>query len=232
MSLSQDEIWLRAAAPFAAYRWLQAGVYRATSPVMTPSAAWGLILNLAAIDTRGDVVAGSTQVRADVPKLQIAIGELRRPTKATLYQQLHSYPVGNSGKDLAERTHGAKFWIAPAKRELLHQCDWILGVRGDRETITRVRRGIAGELQSERYGIPFAGDNQHFFDRLEEVPLPLSAHWFAPVLEGATSKRSARLTVGIDRRESHQTTNVLYAPSESATDAPRDDVWTWVPSAP
>ncbi|HWN68765.1 MAG TPA: CRISPR-associated protein Cas5, partial [Haliangium sp.] len=47
-----NTLWLRLRAPFAAYRWLQAGVYRATSPIIPPSAAWGLLLNLAHIETR------------------------------------------------------------------------------------------------------------------------------------------------------------------------------------
>ena len=45
-------LWLRVQAPFAAFRWLQAGVHRATSPVIPPSTAWGLLLNLAHVETR------------------------------------------------------------------------------------------------------------------------------------------------------------------------------------
>ena len=65
---------LRLDAPFSAWRWLQAGVYRGTFPVIPPSAAWGLVLNLAGIDTRGSLAEVVTPIRADAPTLEIAVG--------------------------------------------------------------------------------------------------------------------------------------------------------------
>ena len=50
-------------APFAAFRWLQAGVYRGTFPVIPPSAGWGLALNLAGIETRGALDEVVTPIR-------------------------------------------------------------------------------------------------------------------------------------------------------------------------
>ncbi|MCX5962055.1 MAG: CRISPR-associated protein Cas5 [Cyanobacteria bacterium] len=135
-------LWLRIRAPFAAFRGFQAGVYRSTSPIMPPSAAFGLVLNLAGIEMRDSKPGVMTLIRQDLPCLKLAIG---RPYQelangdmipetdsevCTLYQQLHSYPVGNSGKELKERTHGAKFWITPVRRELLVGFDMILGVQG------------------------------------------------------------------------------------------------------
>ena len=50
--MSPRTLFLLLDAPFSAFRWMQAGVYRGTFPVMPPSAAWGLALNLAGLETR------------------------------------------------------------------------------------------------------------------------------------------------------------------------------------
>lgn len=221
--------WVRVRAPFAAFRWLQAGVYRATSPVITPSAAWGLLLNLAAIETRGPLDTPVTQVRAEAPPLAVAIGAISAASVATVYQQLHSYPVGNSGKELQARTHGAKYWIAPAKREVLVDLDCVIGARGDAALLDRIRSGLRGELQSDRYGLPFAGDNNFFFHELREVASPPEARWYVPV--GSASgpvQGSTRLTVSIDRGDSSRTVARVFAPGE-ATAEPPEGAWTWVP---
>jgi CRISPR-associated protein Cas5t len=67
-------IFLRLDAPVAAWRWLQAGVYRGTFPVIPPSAAWGLVLNLAGIESRGGLSEVVTSIRDDAPVLDIAVG--------------------------------------------------------------------------------------------------------------------------------------------------------------
>jgi CRISPR-associated protein Cas5t len=123
-----ERFWLHAQAPFAAYRGMQAGVYRTTAPILPPSAALGLVLNLAGVETRDPTPDVTTQVRADVPCFRIAVGARSPASVGTLYQQLHSYPVGSSGKDLKERGHGAKYWIAPVRRELLVGLDVVIGV--------------------------------------------------------------------------------------------------------
>src|SRR5688572_22411460 len=95
-----ETLWLHLKAPFAAFRWMQAGVWRATSPVIPPSAAWGLVLNLAGVDTRLPGEGVTTLVRPDAPTLGIAVGAVNFASKSSLYQQLHTYPVGNSGAEL------------------------------------------------------------------------------------------------------------------------------------
>ena len=108
--------------------------------------------------------------------LCIAVGACRESSPAVLYQQLHSYPVGNSGKELARRTHGAKHWIAPVRRELLIDFDCVLGVRADdAQLLERVALGLAGQLGARRYGLPFAGDNNLLFSRIDILPAPVPA---------------------------------------------------------
>src|SRR5437660_11474802 len=114
-----NPLWLRVRAPFAAFRGFQAGVYRATSPVMPPSTAFGLVLNLAGIEMRKLTPGPITLIRDDVPKLRIAIGVASSAERGSLYQQLHSYPGGNSGKELAAKPNGAKNWCATDRRGVL-----------------------------------------------------------------------------------------------------------------
>ncbi len=226
-------LWLRVRAPFAAFRWMQAGVYRATSPVIPPSAAWGLVLNLAHVETRASGEHATTPIRADAPPLNLAIGAVGDATVSTLYQQLHSYPVGASGKDLKERTHGAKYWIAPARRELLVGFDAIIGVQSDDpELLERVPKGLRGELDERRYGLPFAGDNNLLLDRIDVLDEPPPTRWYERLAaDSAPRAGSCRLTVAIDRRDSANTQMVLFAPTEPQTEPPAD-AWTWVPREP
>jgi len=229
-------LWLRVRAPFAAFRWMQAGVYRATSPVIPPSAAWGLVLNLAHVETRAASDGVTTGIRSDAPPLRLAIGAVRSAEVGTLYQQLHSYPVGASGRELQPRAKGAKFWIAPVRREFLVGFDALIGVDSGDEGLSeglleRIGQGLRGELGEPRYGLPFAGDNNLLIDRIDLLDKPLPAEWYAPMApDAAPTPGSCRLTVAIDRRESAHTVSPLFAPVYA--DAPPESAWTWVPRAP
>lgn len=221
--------WLRIRAPFAAFRWLQAGVYRASSPTIPPSAAWGLVMNLAGIETRDSAPALVTRRRSDAPRVQVAIGEVAPSELNTLYQQLHGYPVGSSGADLEKRAHGSKYWIAPVRREILCGVDVCVGVR-DHETalLDRVRQGLAGELP--RYGLPFLGDNNLLIDRIEVLEQPHPARWFRRVDDQTRSaSNTARLTVDIDRQDSSRTKALLFQRSSNIGVQVPEDAWTWVP---
>jgi CRISPR-associated protein Cas5t len=229
-------LWLLMRAPFAAFRGFQAGVYRATSPVMPPSAAFGLVLNLAGIEMRAPVSGLTTLIRDDVPKLRIAVGIVSPAERGSLYQQLHSYPVGNSGKELlAARTHGAKYWIVPVRRELLIGFDAIIGVQSEEDGLfDRVRRGLSGELDEPRYGLPFAGDNNFLFDRIDVVDEPSTpTFWYTRIQPNDPPRKgSCRLTVGINRADNSKTSSFLYAPLEEALSSPPDTAWTWTPHPP
>lgn len=206
-------LFLRLDAPFAAFRWLQAGVYRGTFPVMPPSAAWGFALNLAGIETRGSLDEVVTAIRSDAPHLDVAVGIVEAGQRSTLYQQLHGYPVGSSGKELQARARGQKYWIVPVKRELLVGTRWVVGVRGAPTVIDRIPQGLAGTLDEERYGLPFAGDNQFLFSRIDVVDVVDDACWFVPVRSGETPKESTRLTTLIDRADASRTKAPLFAPT-------------------
>jgi CRISPR-associated protein Cas5t len=231
-----ETLWLRIQAPFAAFRAFQAGVYRSTAPIMPPSTAFGLVLNLAGIEMREKTDQPITQIRKDLPCLELAIGSVANSVSeiSTLYQQLHSYPVGNSGKDdLKPRTKGAKFWITPVRRELLVGLDMVLGVRGDKEVIAKAIQGLKGEFNPTRYGLPFAGDNNFLFDRIEPIQEIPPTHWYVK-MKGASAPMagSCYLTVGIDRSDNSKTSKFLYAPLEDPSIDPPATAWTWTPRQP
>jgi CRISPR-associated protein Cas5t len=108
-----NTFWLRVRAPFAAFRSFQAGVYRSTSPVMPPSTAYGLVLNIAGIEMRAASNGIATLIRPDALRLRLAIGLVKMAEKNSLYQQLHSYRVGTDEKTktMAALTKGAKYQI-------------------------------------------------------------------------------------------------------------------------
>lgn len=205
-------IVLRLDAPFSAWRWLQAGVYRGTFPVIPPSAAWGLVLNLAAIETRGSLGEVVTPIRNDAPALDIAVGVQRSGERSTLYQQLHSYPVGTSGAELKTRTFGNKYWIAPVRREVLVGMIALVAARGSRAIIDRVALGLTGALPEPRYGLPFAGDNQFLFSSIAIVSTDEVARWYEPVRGDEPVRETTRLTTNIDRGDASRTEAPLFAP--------------------
>jgi CRISPR-associated protein Cas5t len=210
-------LFLRLDAPFAAWRWLQAGVYRATFPVIPHSAAWGLVLNLAGIETRGDVSNVVTPIRLDAPALDVAVGLECRGGRTTLYQQLHGYPVGaEAGKQFKARAYGRKYQIAPVRRELLVGQVAVIGIRGDCDVVDRIPPGLAGSLDTPRYGLPFAGDNQLLFSSIDVVSETTAARWYVPVTARARVKESTRLTTNIDRSEASRTQAPLFAPTSPA----------------
>lgn len=227
-----ERLYLHLQAPFAAFRGMQAGVYRSTLPMIPPSAAYGLVLNLAGIETRGEDDGTTTRMRSDLPPLRLALGQVQPSSVSTLYQQLHSYPVGNSGKEFQQRTHGAKYWIAPVRREVLVGLDVVIGVESaDAELLAAVRSGLRGVLDRPRYGLPFAGDNNFLFDRIDALTVAPSARWFTPLTDDQPRASSVRLTVAIDRADASRTRAALLAPESHSTPTPPEVAWLWVPEA-
>lgn len=242
-------LWLYLQAPFAACRTFTAGWYRPTAPFLTPSAAYGLVLNLAGIDSRlreGDAehdgITPATLTRSGLPVMKLALGTPARndegsnisfdfafPRVQSMYQQLHNYPVGPSGWERAEDCKANKYNITPVRREFLTDLRAVVGIKdADTEFIDRLHRGLAGELP--RYGMPFLGDNNFLLDRAELWEAPVECYWYEPVRESASGPqpRTARLTVRIDRADSSKTTSHLYAPCGTASDRPQDFAWTSV----
>jgi CRISPR-associated protein Cas5t len=145
---------------------------------------------------------------------------------------LHTYPVGQSGKDIAERTKGTKYWIAPVRREILIDLDVMLGVRCEQAVRKRIADGLNGHFNSERYGLPFAGDNSFLFDTIQILGEPVACYWYTP-LDGNSEARgnSSRLSVSIDRVDSSNTVTLLSAPMNNKSTEPPSSAWIWTPKA-
>src|SRR4051794_13734226 len=179
-------LYLTIRAPFAAFRTFTAGWYRPTAGFLTPSAAYGLSLNLAGIDTRrDDGLSAMTVTRFDLPPARIALGADAGgplPTVQSLYQQLHNYPVGASGKERKEDAKGNKYNITPVRREFLADLRAVVGLDffQNPEVEQQIRRGLAGGAPESgpRYGLPFLGDNAFLIDRIDVHDGPVPARWF------------------------------------------------------
>lgn len=241
-------------APFAVCRTFTAGWYRPTATFLTPSAAYGLLLNLAGIETRlreeetdYPLKAGvpATVARSGLPQARIALGasgvkfwrgrsipladgEEAFPRVQTVYQQLHNYPVGASGGDRAETTFGNKYNITPVRRELLVTLRAVIALEASPELEGKIRRGIGGSLQAARYGLPFLGDNAFLPDRIELLETMPSAYWYERLITDGEKvrQRATRLTVWIDRADMSRTRSELYAPGGSPSTAIPSVAWT------
>lgn len=245
-------------APFATFRTFTAGWYRPTATFLTPSAAYGLLLNIAGIETRlredeeahdGKTPASLTQ--PNLPAVQLALGvptfaikgQRRRqdlsseemfPRMQSMFQQLHNYPVGKSGQERAEDCKGSKYNITPVRREFLTDVRAIVAFRGNDTLADRVRAGLAGELDVSRYGVPFLGDNSFLIDRLALLEGEVPVCWFDRLMDQSDNgirDHTTRLTIQIDRAELSQTKSALFAPQqESATSIPPETAWVNVES--
>lgn len=229
---------LRVQAPFAAFRTCTAGSYRPTSPFIPPSTAYGLLLNLAGIESRwDDGKSPMTLMCSNLPQCRLAIGMLRLPEMHTLYQQLHNYPVGSSGKEHAADCKGAKYNIQPVRREFLSGFDAVICMQDNDQLRDAVRQGLrlgadfrpAGR---PRYGLPFVGDNSYLVDRLyEETGEPAAAYWYQQLRDDPDSGPvcgRTRLTVWIDRMDMSKTRNAVFAPTQVATSEPPAEAWLGV----
>jgi CRISPR-associated protein Cas5t len=216
---------LRLEAPFAACRNFAAGWFRPAAPFLTHSAAYGLLMNIAGIETRlwehdpkhlGNTPASLFRNGLPACKLALAVppnpgnNSPAWPIMQTNFQQLHNYPVGNSGAELKKLSHGQKYNITPVRRQFLSDLRALVAIEGPPELIQRIRDGLAGKWNSggveptgdARYGLPFLGDNQFILSRLEEPRHPASAFWLCKLAvdePAAAGAQVMRLTSWIDR---------------------------------
>ncbi|MEX0762319.1 MAG: type I-MYXAN CRISPR-associated protein Cas5/Cmx5/DevS [Dehalococcoidia bacterium] len=231
---------LRIKAPFAVFRRFSAGSYRPTAPLPAPTTAYGLLLNIAAIETRHDDGHSSmTVTAAGLPGCELALGLFRYPEVSVLFQQLHEYPVGRdldkkirqSGATALEDSHGAKYGIRPVSRELLSDLDMYICMRGNDDLEDRVRDGFregAGFSPggATRYGIPFLGDNNLMLSHLYEDHAAQPVHWMRRAVPGSSRGRTTQLPVWIDRADMTRTRSVLFYCDEFVSMSTPEDAWT------
>lgn len=226
-------------APFATFRTFAAGSFRPTAGFLTPSAAYGLVLNLAGVDTRlDDGKSAMTLMREDLPRFPIALGipsgDSTRlanvPAVRSVYQQLHNYPVGNSGKEHAKNTMGNKYNITPVRRQFLIDLRATVAVDCDDQFAKAVRDGLNG--QRANYGLPFLGDNSFLPNKIEPSQERQPTFWYEKLGEentdGDVRDGVTRLTEWIDRADMSKTVSHLYAPSMEPTVEVPSSAWTTV----
>lgn len=225
---------LHVKAPFAAFRTFTAGFYRPTAPFITPSAAYGLVLNVAGIESRHDDGESSwTLTKPGLPVVELALGAVSFPEVQSVYQQLHNYPVGSTGKDRAAECKGAKYNIQPVRREFLSGLDAYICLRSNDALEERVRSGLREGLSwrlldgRQRYGVPFLGDNSFMIDVLKERESPGPAYWYVRADNDVMSvERRCRLTVLVHREDMTRTLAYLYAPLKERESTVPEKAWT------
>jgi CRISPR-associated protein Cas5t len=230
-------LWLDIHAPFAACRPFSVGTFRPTAGFLTHSAAYGLALNLAGVETRlpehhpdhpGRVPASLTRpLPVPLGAFRIALGllpEASPPRVQSLYQQLHNYPQ-MSGQGLPpELAKGRKNNIQPVRREVLCDLRALAVIDGDPDLIESIRRGLAGATGPSRYGLPFLGDNNYLPDSIAEVT-PARARWYAlvPAATDRPAPGASRLTIHVDRAGMAGTRSALFALRDEPSDSPPPD---------
>jgi CRISPR-associated protein Cas5t len=143
-------------------------------------------------------------------------------------QQLHNYPVGKDAGMPPAMTKGNKNNISPVRREVLSDLRALVRVQGDAVLLQRIEDGLHGKLNTERYGLPFLGDNQFLVDRITVQKQPAAAFWYRRLddTDQELVEHTARFTIWIDRADMSRTTSALYAPTDRKMNDPPDGAWT------
>lgn len=214
-------------ARFAAFRTFSGGSFRPTASFITHSAAYGLLLNIAGIEMRQeDNKLPMTIINKNMPHAKIALGALSFPVRQTIFQQLHNYPIGASGKQHVVATKGSKYNIAPVKRELLSDVKAYICIDGNDDLEKWILQGVIGE-RPRKYGLPFLGDNNFMIDRFESVSHLEPTYWYCKINANQNDaiENTTRLTITIDRAELSRTRSGLFAPLSSKKVDPPKDAW-------
>ncbi|MBY0451047.1 MAG: CRISPR-associated protein Cas5 [Cyanobacteria bacterium] len=238
---------LRIKAPFATFRTFTAGWFRPSAMYITPSAAYGLLLNLAGIESRyDDEKSAMTLMKPDLPVCEIALGMVSEKAELveeqTLYQQVHNYPVGSSGKESKDDCKGNKYNIQPVRRGFLTNIDGYIVIRNNPELEKKIRTGLQHGLSSltennqPRYGVPFLGDNNFMIDFLREEngTLGTLVKWlYRADLKSISNQPRLpeefplmqRMPVWIDRQDMTKTISTLIGVQEEPDIDPPDMAW-------
>ncbi len=163
-----------------------------------------------------------------MPSIKLAFGRVAGSNSeiSVLLQNMHSYPIGQTGKERKAKTHGNKYWIEPTYHEIIVDLNMMLGVKAKSELISLVRQGLNGESDRPFYGFPFAGDNNFLFDRIDCLDQPLPTHWFVPSDSNLELEPGAvSLTVEIDHQNPSQTKSILFSATQDPSNSLPDSEW-------
>lgn len=219
---------LKLEAPFGTFRTFCAASFRPTAGFITHSSAYGLILNICGIEMRfEDNKSEMTLIKEQLPKFSMAIAAIEFPAEQTMFQQLHNYPVGNTGKEHKPFTKGSKYNIKPVKRAYLSPVKAYLVIADNHEIEMKLEEGINGDVKRS-YGLPFLGDNSFIIDKLDIVTEIVPSHWYVKMNEPDETiikNRITRMTQKINRADHSKTKTGLFAPlAEPVSEIP-DAAW-------
>jgi CRISPR-associated protein Cas5t len=227
---------VRVKAPFGAFRLFSAGSYRPTAPFPTFASVYGLLLNIAGIESRmDDGKSPMTLTVAGLPGCQLALGLFATPEIQVLFQQLHNYPVGNTGREHAEETRGNKYNIQPISREFLSGLDFCATVDANDDLEVRIRQGLDQGSEYRpggvmRYGIPFLGDNNLFLSHLDVDGSDEPAMWLRALGADEAGIAATRLYTWINRADNTKTQSQLFVVEGEPSSDPPDASWVAIQS--
>ena len=225
--------------PFARFQPYSAGTYRATMKFMPHSAAYGLILHLAGIESR---LEDSKLLRdpgsAGPPSGRIAVGAVEHfPTVQVNCQQMHNYPVGPTGKK--------QRLIAPARNITSSSRSGSSSptfVWRSRWTLTKIcwtgcepvsSAVLTGSATSEVSFSLVTGTSRPAMSCLPRRPRRHTGSGQSSDRERIGDVRhSTYLTIRIDRTDSSKTVSKLFCPVSEATSVIPVEAWQDCVQAP
>jgi CRISPR-associated protein Cas5t len=205
-------------APFGAFKPFQSVELHATADFITHSAAYGLLLGFAGVDRYR---------KKDFIGAQIAIGQINKPLRGRVLQQLHKMPKQNPGEEVLERAKGNKPKIDVFRRDYLCKLKGFIGLRHE-ELETLVKKGINEPSNLSYWGLPFMGDNNFFVERIEAYDnVPQPCRWFNKYNGQSLSQgeRLYYLSIWTDYETNARSNGSLFALTDESNEPPQE---AWV----
>ena len=219
--------------PFARFQPLSAGTYRATMRFMPHSAAYGLVLHLAGIESRLEDPRFSGNPGSAGPSSGEVSGRGGRalPGRAGWLPADPQLPRrDHAGKDHAADCFGQKYNVQFVKREYLTDLNAAIAVEAGEELIDRIREGVLGGTSraGDNRGVVFLGDRDFEASHISVSDKVPASYWYEPVSRDqriGDVRHSTYLTVRIDRSDSSKTISKLFCPVSTPTSEIPAEAW-------
>jgi CRISPR-associated protein Cas5t len=235
---------VRVTAPHAVFKMHSAGAFQGTLPVMPPSTAYGLVMNMAGINIRGEPTpvrkadAGYFSTlsidKAKCPKVSIAVGLFSVPERGVILYHAHRYLSVLNKPDVERlgkyKPYGRKNAITPTKQQFLVNYDGAIGIRAPENLIEKIMDTMLG--RKAHGGVLFAGSSDYLIESIQATDKP--AAWYSILTKSELHKRLEkseippgliRLPVSIDRDNCTKTLSMMFAPVETYTNNPPESSW-------
>jgi CRISPR-associated protein Cas5t len=196
----EDIFWIYLEAPFACFRPITVGKYRQMHTVISPTAALNIIKNILGLEINDEF------------ECTFCVGLENKLERSVLLTHYHTYAQAYEIQSKKGITWPQKPNIQCVLREIGSNFKAYLGIKTDNNLKNKLKSGLNGEIK--RHGIPFAGDNNMIFSKMEECKIPnKELYWLKQInMNGdwKEKRESFSMSTKINRKEFEKTKHSMF----------------------